>query len=163
MDRDEDIDITEPIKNTLKNILDLGNRTPQNGYQYDLSYYKRLPWVFGTTELRVEKLFDEEYTNSRKTRLKTTTGCWTAIKKEMRKRLSIPEDEEYLCSSKMLRKTHTHKCKKALDGRSDIAKRHTRHKDESILEGDYDGSTPQENRESAVKIAQILPMIKLRA
>ena len=44
----------------------------------------------------------------------------------------------------MLRKTYTHKCKAAFDGRSDIAKRFTRHKTEEVLEGLYDGVTREE-------------------
>ena len=153
---EEWITITQDIKDTLDNTLDLHKRTPQTGYDYDLSYYKRVDWLFSTREIQVDKLFDKDYRNSKKTRLKTYTGCFKAIKAEMRKRLNIPEHEEYLCSQKMLRKTFTHQCKLALEGRSDFAKRHTRHKTEATLEGRYDGSTDPEKRESAVKISGTL-------
>jgi len=153
---EEWINITKEIKDTLENTLDLYKRAPQTGYDYDLSYYKRVPWLFSTRELQIGKLFDKDYINSKKTRLKTYSGCFSKVKAEMRKRLNIPENEEYLCSQKMLRKTHTHQCKLALEGRSDIAKRHTRHKTEAILEGAYDGSTSQEKRESAVKVSATL-------
>ena len=156
MDRDEEIDITEPIKNTLKNILDMGTKTPHNGYNYDLSYYDALPWLFGTTEVRVDKLFDKDYRNSKKTRLKTDKGVWIAIKKEMRQKLGIKDEEEFLCTSKMLRKTYTHECKKALQGRSDLVKRHTRHINETILEEAYDGAPKGEIRDNAYTIGEKL-------
>ena len=155
MDRDEEIDITEPIKNTLKNILDMGKRT-QPKYTYDLSYYDALPWLLGTTEVRVDKLFDKDYRNSKKTRLKTDKGVWKAIKQEMRKKLGIKDEEEFLCTSKMLRKSYTHECKKALHGRSDLVKRHTRHINETILEEAYDGAPKSEIRDNAYTIGENL-------
>ena len=153
MDREEFISITAPIQDTLKKILNMGNRTIDNGYSYDLGYYKHIPWLFGTTELKHDRIFEEKYRNSKKTRLKTMTGVWRYIKKRMREKLNIPEEEELLCTGKMLRKTFTHKCKMALKGRSDIAKRHTRHEDESVLERAYDGFTKEEFRESSVDVA----------
>ena len=106
----------------------------------------------------------DEHTNNK--------GLWiknpeqTIIYNKVKVSLTIRELIEVYCKkgfSKMLRKTFTHKCQKALEGRSDLSKRHTRHKTQQLLEGDYDGAPPSETRETAVKIAQILPMIKLRA
>ena len=45
------------------------------------------------------------------TRLRSDKHCWDEIKAEMKKRLDIPLDQKYLCTSKMLRKTFTHKTK----------------------------------------------------
>ena len=62
-----------------------------------------------------------------------------------------------------IRKTFTHKAKRAFDGRSDISKRFTRHKDERILEGLYDGSTKAEDKANAQKLGKVLDFVKKRA
>ena len=71
--------------------------------------------------------------------------------------------EEHLCTSKMLRKTFVHKTKSAFDGRSDIAKRFTRHKTEAILEGLYDGATREEVHQNSVELGRVLNFVKRRA
>ena len=83
----------------------------------------------------------------------------------MKKRLGLSAKDEHLCTSKMLRKTYTHKCKLAFDGRSDIAKRFTRHKDEKILEGLYDGDTASrsEVHENSAELGKVLDFVKRRA
>ena len=169
--REEFIPFNPPIERCLNNILDIGKRTftytsvkrIQKSYRhYPLSYYATIPWLFATTQVNQEKLLNDDYRNSSKTRLRSIKHCWDEMKKQMKIRLGIGEEEEFLCVSKMLRKTFTHKCKLALDGRSDIAKRHTRHKDERVLEGDYDGSTRAEHHESAQKIAKVFDFVKRR-
>jgi len=108
-------------------------------------------------------MFDLEYRNSRKTRLCSDIHCWDIIKVEMKKRLKLGVSSEYLCTSKMLRKTFVHKTKTAFDGRSDIAKRFTRHKDEAILEGLYDGATREEVHQNSVELGKVLNFVKRRA
>ena len=49
------------------------------------------------------------------------------------------------------------------EGRSDISKRHTRHKSQEILEGTYDGNTRKEKHESAEKLAKVIDFVKRRA
>ena len=71
--------------------------------------------------------------------------------------------EKYLCTSKMLRKTFVHKTKTAFEGRSDIAKRFTRHKDEKILEGLYDGATREEVHQNSAELGKVLNFVKRRA
>ena len=109
------------------------------------------------------KLLDPEYRNSRKTRLCSDKHCWDEIKVEMKKRLGLGVNDEYLCTSKMLRKTYTHKCKAAFDGRSDIAKRFTRHKTEEVLEGLYDGVTREEVQQNSTELGVVLDFVKRRA
>jgi len=65
------------------------------------------------------KLLDPEYRNCRKTKLCSDKHCRDEIKVEMKERLGLDVNDEYLCTSKMLRKTYTHKCKSAFNERSD--------------------------------------------
>jgi len=168
---EEFIPITKPIETCLKNILDISNRhftyrgkNKQKTFRnYPLSYAKHLPWLFCTTQVMSKKLLNKEYRESSKTRLRSDKHCWLEIRNEMKKRLGIPDTEEYLCSSKMLRKTFTHKCQTVFEGRSDISKRHTRHKSQEILEGTYDGNTRKEKHESAEKLAKVIDFVKRRA
>ena len=168
---EEWIPIIEPIKAVLDNIA----KIPQQHFTYHskmfnlshrnfaLAYGKRLKWLFCSTQVQQEKLLDPEYRNSRKTRLCSDKHCWDEIKVEMKKRLGLGVNDEYLCTSKMLRKTYTHKCKSAFDGRSDIAKRFTRHKTEEILEGRYDGVTREEIHQNSTELGVVLDFVKRRA
>ena len=171
--REEFIHMNEPIKTCLRNILKIkdrhftynkGGASKQRSFRnYPLAYAKHLPWVFCTTQVTPGKLMDPEFRKSSKTRLRSDKHCWDEIKTQMKIKLKIPMGDEYLCTSKMLRKTFTHKCKMAFDGRSDISKRFTRHKDERILEGLYDGSTKAEDKANAQKLGKVLDFVKKRA
>ena len=168
---EEWIPIIEPIKVCLDNI----KKIPDQHFTYHskmfnvthrnfpLAYSRKLKWLFCSTQVQVNKMFDLEYRNSRKTRLCSDIHCWDIIKVEMKKRLKLGVSSEYLCTSKMLRKTFVHKTKTAFDGRSDIAKRFTRHKDEAILEGLYDGATREEVHQNSVELGKVLNFVKRRA
>ena len=171
--REEYIHMNEPIRTCLSNILKIrerhftynkGGYSKQRSFRnYPLAYSKHLPWVFCTTQVTEAKLLDPEYRKSKKTRLRSDKHCWDEIKSQMKITLKIPLKDEYLCTSKMLRKTFTHKTKMAFDGRSDISKRFTRHKDERILEGLYDGSTEAEDKANAQKLGKVFNFVKKRA
>ena len=171
---EEWIPIIEPIKVCLDNI----KKIPDQHFTYHskmfnvthrnfpLAYSRKLKWLFCSTQVQQEKLLvDPEYKNSRKTRLCSDKHCWDEIKVEMRKRLGLSAKDEFLCTSKMLRKTYTHKMKTAFGGRSDIAKRFTRHKDEKILEGLYDGDTAsrEEVHQNSAELGKVLNFIIRRA
>jgi integrase len=130
---------------------------------YGLAYAKGLPWLFCSTQVQTSELFNSKYRFSSKTRLRTDHHCWLEIRREMKKRKGLSANDEYLCTSKMLRKTFTHKAKRAFDGRSDIAKRFTRHTNEDILEGRYDGVTREEIHQNSTELAVVLDFVKKRA
>ena len=168
---EEWIPIIEPIKVCLDNI----KKIPDQHFTYHskmfnlshrnfpLAYARKLKWLFCSTQVQTSQLFDEVYRGSRKTRLCSDKHCWDIVKVEMKKRLKIGIGNEYLCTSKMLRKTFVHKTKTAFEGRSDIAKRFTRHKDEKILEGLYDGATREEVHQNSAELGKVLNFVKRRA
>jgi len=170
MAQEEWIPIIEPIKTCLENIETIPNRHftyhskmyNKSHRNYALAYAKNLPWLFCSTQVQVGKLFDSTYRFSSKTRLRTDHHCWLEIRREMKKRKGLSADDEFLCTSKMLRKTFTHKAKRAFDGRSDIAKRFTRHSNEDILEGRYDGATREEVQQNSTELAEVLDFVKKR-
>jgi len=171
MGQEEWITIIEPIKTCLDNIKGIPNRHftyhskmyNKSHRNYGLAYAKGLPWLFCSTQVQTSELFDSKYRFSSKTRLRTDHHCWLQIRAEMKKRKGLGVKDEYLCTSKMLRKTFTHKTKRAFDGRSDIAKRFTRHKSEALLEGRYDGVTREEVHQNSTELAVVLDFVKRRA
>ncbi|GEM_PF-2739940 len=168
---EEFIPINEPIKDCLDNI----KKIPEQHFTYHsklfnlshrnyaLAYAKKLPWLFCTTQIRETRMFDVEYRKSKKTRLRSNKHCWDEIKVEMKKRLGLGIRDELLCTGKMLRKTYTHMAKAAFGGRSDIAKRFTRHKSEAVLESLYDGTTREEVYKNSTQLAKVLNFVKRRA
>ena len=152
--QEEWIPIIEPVHAVLENI----KKIPDQHFVYHskmynvshrefpLAYGRRLKWLFCSTQVQQTKLLDKDYRNSRKTRLCSDKHCWDEIKVEMKKRLGL--------SAKL-----------AFDGRSDIAKRFTRHKDEKILEGLYDGDTASrsEVHENSAELGKVLDFVKRRA
>ncbi|MDA0712488.1 MAG: hypothetical protein O2897_00670 [bacterium] len=168
---EEWIPIIEPIKICLDNIAKIpdtefvytSKQFNKSHRHFPLAYAKSLKWLFCSTKVQTSKLFDSQYRYSRKTRLRSDKWCWDVIRYEMRKRLKIPFNKEFLCTSKMLRKTFTHKAKMAFGGRSDMAKRFTRHKTEAILEGVYDGTTREEVHQNATELGKVLMFNKRRA
>ena len=171
MGQEEWIPIIEPIKTCLDNIKGIPKRHftyhskmyNKSHRNYGLAYAKGLPWLFCSTQVQTSELFDSKYRFSSKTRLRTDHHCWLEIRREMKKRKGLSANDEYLCTSKMLRKTFTHKAKRAFDGRSDIAKRFTRHTNEDILEGRYDGVTREEIHQNSTELAVVLDFVKKRA
>jgi integrase len=171
MGQEEWIPIIEPIQTCLNNIKGIPNRHftyhskmyNKSHRNYGLAYAKGLPWLFCSTQVQISELFDSKYRFSSKTRLRTDHHCWLEIRREMKKRKGLSANDEFLCTSKMLRKTFTHKAKRAFDGRSDIAKRFTRHTNEDILEGRYDGVTREEIHQNSTELAVVLDFVKKRA
>jgi integrase len=171
MGQEEWIPIIEPIQTCLNNIKGIPNRHftyhskmyNKSHRNYGLAYAKGLPWLFCSTQVQTSELFNSKYRFSSKTRLRTDHHCWLEIRREMKKRKGLSANDEYLCTSKMLRKTFTHKAKRAFDGRSDIAKRFTRHTNEDILEGRYDGVTREEIHQNSTELAVVLDFVKKRA
>ena len=154
---DQFIIITGPVRTVLKKIEAMGDYTLVDTLgdtrvkPFDFYKSNKFKWLFPTTKVNREKLFNAEYRNSDATRLKTDKNCWNAIKEK----LGLEH-----CTSKMLRKTYTQKAKDSLIGRSDKAKHLTRHLTEAQLEGAYDGSELKEIQGDASKVAEVFDFIK---
>ena len=154
---DQFIIITGPVRTVLKRIEAMGDYTLVDTLGHTrvkpFDFYKsnKFQWLFPTTRINREKMFNAEYRNGDATRLKTDKNCWKAIKEK----LGLEH-----CTSKMLRKTYTQKAKDRLSGRSDKAKHRTRHLTETQLEGAYDGSELKEIQGDACKVGEVFDFIK---
>ena len=149
--------ITGPIRTILKRIEAMGDYTVGDNLGHTrvkpFDFYKspKFPWLFPSSKINREKLFDAKYRNSDATRLKTDKNCWYAIKEI----LGLEH-----CTSKMLRKSYTQLSKDRLSGRSDKVKHLTRHLTEGQLEGAYDGSELKEIQGDASKVGEVFDFIK---
>ena len=154
--KDQIIIITPELEILLRNILDLGNRP-------GLSFYKMkdFRWLFATRKWSAEKYFNKEFRLSIKGRLGGDENYVPALRRKMRELLGSPED--FIYSSKVLRKTYITLSKQMNEGRSDRVRHLSRHKSEEILEQSYHKPSIPMVRDFANKTTEVLKFIRRRS
>ena len=154
--KDQIIIITPELEILLRNILDLGNRP-------GLSFYKMndFPWLFATRKWSADKYFNKEFRLSIKGRLGGDENYVPALRRKMRELLGSPED--FIYSSKVLRKTYITLSKQMNEGRSDRVRHLSRHKSEEILEQSYHKPSIPMVRDFANKTTEVLKFIRRRS
>jgi len=154
--KDQIIIITPELEILLRNILDLGNRP-------GLSFYKMkdFRWLFATRKWGADKYFDKDFRLSIKTRLGGDENYVPALRTRMKELLGSPED--FIYSSKVLRKTYITLSKQMNEGRSDRVRHLSRHGSEEILEQSYHKPSIPMVRDFANKTTEVLKFIRRRS
>jgi integrase len=154
--KDQVIIITPELEILLRNILDLGKRP-------GLSFYKMsdFPWLFATRKWSADKYFNKEFRHSPQARLGGDENYVPALRKRMKELLGNPDD--FIYSSKVLRKTYITLSKQMNEGRSDRVRHLSRHKSEEILEQSYHKPSIPMVRDFANKTTEVLKFIRRRS
>ncbi len=153
--KDQVVYITPEVEIVLRNILDMGDRDGLEFYKM-----KDFPWLFATRKWAEHRYFNKDFRLSIKTRLGGDENYIPALRDLMRYKL---EDPELVYAPKVLRKTFITLSRQQLDGRSDKVKHLSRHKNESILQTNYDKPGRAKIKEWGNKATEIFTFIKRRS
>ena len=139
---DSFITITEPVKFVLDSLEELYKRPK-------LTKYKWVPWLFPSTRSSpkswlVDGQMNQEYINSRKTRLTDTRECWELLKDDTGLKNIVP---------RMLRKTYASMSVTKLKT-SATARKLTGHVKASTLDIHYDIHNQEEIKGYADQVAE---------
>jgi integrase len=119
------------------------------------------PWLFATRKWSADKYFNKEFRHSPQARLGGDENYVPALRKRMKELLGNPDD--FIYSSKVLRKTYITLSKQMNEGRSDRVRHLSRHKSEEILEQSYHKPSIPMVRDFANKTTEVLKFIRRRS
>ena len=140
--QDSFITITEPVQFVLDRLEELYKRPK-------LTKYKWVPWLFPSTRSSpkswlVDGQINQEYINSRRTRLTDTRECWTSLVDDTGLRNIVP---------RMMRKTYASMSVKRLKT-SATARKLTGHIKASTLDIHYDIHNQEQIKGYADQVAE---------